>query len=142
MYSSAKRSGVGCESASRNRTIALRATSPPSATGTDTASENGREGLSARAATTVSTAIARVSAPVGHHLNEGRTTRGAVSRAPRQYRSDPCYGPVQASVVMSPPGPRLYQAFVPTWLLRQYDVVLAVPTIGRVLACCPVACIF
>jgi hypothetical protein len=40
---------------------------------------------------------------------------------PRPFKSQlrGCYGPVQAVVVMSPPGPFLYQDFVPTWLLMQ-----------------------
>ena len=53
---------------------------------------------------------------------------GAVSRALFRLSSDGrCYGPAQAVVVMSPPGPCLYQDFVPTELRRQYETVFEVP---------------
>ena len=42
--------------------------------------------------------------------------KGAVSRAPRNKHSGDRYGPLQTVVVMSPPGPFLYQLFVPTVL--------------------------
>src|SRR5919204_6709786 len=63
----------------------------------------------------------------GQPRSGDRTTEGAVSRAVRSSRSGFDYGPVQAVVVMSPPGPRLYQLFVPTVDERQYEVVLGVP---------------
>ena len=48
---------------------------------------------------------------------------------PRPFKSQlrSCYGPEQAVVVMSPPGPFLYQDFVPTWLLMQYEIVFGEP---------------
>src|SRR5881392_3635463 len=60
----------------------------------------------------------------------GTKERGAVARASRCFlRQAVAYGPVQAFVVMSPPGPRLYQTLVPTWDLTQYETVFGVPTI-------------
>ena len=58
------------------------------------------------------------------------TRKGAVSRALSCWLEKLfAYGPVQALVVMAPPGPRLYQLFVPTVLEMQYEVVFGVPTI-------------
>ncbi len=48
-------------------------------------------------------------------------------RPPSASSDGRCYGPAQAVVVMSPPGPCLYQDFVPTELRRQYETVFEVP---------------
>src|SRR6186713_994688 len=124
MYSSAKKRGVGCESARRNRTRALTPTIPTSRAKVESAKGTVRVETPTRRATTSTAATLRLSAA---GLLPLKTTEGTVSRALRQFKRWPCYGPAQAVVVMSPPGPCLYQDFVPTELRRQYETVFEVP---------------
>src|SRR5918994_1131167 len=81
MYSSAKKSGVGCESARRKRTTALTLTIPARRAKVGRAKGTVRAETSTRRATTSTAATFRLSARSSLPL---KTTEGAVSRALRQ----------------------------------------------------------
>src|SRR5918994_4053995 len=124
MYSSAKKRGVGCESASRKRTMALAPTIPASRAQVESAKGTVREETPTRRVTTSTAATFGLSAAGCLPLKRSR----ARSPAPCFTSCDDrCYGPAQAVVVRSPPGPCLYQDFVPTELRRQYETVFEVP---------------
>src|ERR671911_1011840 len=81
MYSSAKKSGVGCESARRKRTTALTPTSPASRAKVESAKGTVCAETPTRRATTSTAATFRLSARSALSL---KTKEGAVSRALRQ----------------------------------------------------------
>ena len=104
---------------------ALTPTIPASRAKVESAKGTVRVETPTRRATTSTAATFRLSAAGRLPL---KNEEGAVSRALFRLSSDGrCYGPAQAVVVMSPPGPCLYQDFVPTELRRQYETVFGVP---------------
>jgi hypothetical protein len=137
MYSSAKSSGVGWKSASRKRTEALAPTSATRTSGAESAIPRVRV-AARRRAVTAAASTRSLSAATSGRLKNGE---GAVSRALSAKRWIRAYGPVQAVLVMSPPGPCLYQDLVPTVLLMQYEVAVEEPRMTTFLTPWSYACI-